>query len=164
MLKMGDFQQFWKILTLHSLNTASFPFSLILLFGMPVRHMVDFLILFSVSLSLYSMLFTSLSLCAELWIMSSDVSSIWFILYLKCSLIHTLNPYTSLLFVLVRYFSSVYLFGCIRSSLWHMGFPLVVVHRFSSCGSWALVVLKHVASSFPDQGSNSCPLHWKAGS
>ena len=66
MLKMDDFQQFWKILTLHSLTTASFPFSLILLFGTPGRHMVDFLILFSVCLSLCSMLFTSLSLCAEL--------------------------------------------------------------------------------------------------
>ena len=38
---MSVFQQFWRILTLHSLNIDSFPFFLIAPFGTPVRRMVD---------------------------------------------------------------------------------------------------------------------------
>ena len=41
---------------------------------------------------------------------------------------------------------------------------------FSSCGTWASVVVAHglscsaVCGIFLDQGSNPCPLHWQADS
>ena len=42
---------------------------------------------------------------------------------------------------------------------------LVEVHRTSSCGTRAgLVAPQHVGSWFPSEGSNLCPLHWKADS
>ena len=87
----------------------------------------------------------------------------------------------------------IYVFiGCGRSSLLHIGLPLVVVSEsysllwctgFSfpwilSCeaealGAWASVVAVHglrrhrlshatACGIFPDQVSNLCPLHWKA--
>ena len=37
-----------------------------------------------------------------------------------------------------------------------------VEHRLSSCGAWALLL--HGMWDFPDQGSNSFPLHWQADS
>ena len=50
----------------------------------------------------------------------------------------------------------------------HMG-SVVVAHKLSSCGAWAiehtgLVAPWHVGSYFRNQGSNSCPLHWKMNS
>ena len=56
----------------------------------------------------------------------------------------------------------IYLFiGCTGSLLRHTG--------FSSCGVQALwfqhtvlVAPRYVGSKFPDQGSNTRPLHWKA--
>ena len=84
----------------------------------------------------------------------------------------------------------IYLGGCIRSQLWHMG-SFIAVHRpLSSCGMWApeclgsvaathglsscdvwaqelgnsvAVALLHVGSQFTNQGSNPHLLHWKAG-
>ena len=54
--------------------------------------------------------------------------------------------------------------ACGLCSLRHAG-SLVEAHRFSSCGTWAQ--LPHRMwdlSQFPHQGSNPCPLHWKADS
>ena len=46
-------------------------------------------------------------------------------------------------------------FDCAKSLLWCLGFSLVP----SQCVG--LLALQHVGSSFLDQGSNPCPLHWK---
>ena len=59
--------------------------------------------------------------------------------------------------------------GGIRESLWR---PVVCGFQFgcffgclgSSLGHTGLVAPWHVGSQFPDQGSNPCPLHWKADS
>ena len=45
----------------------------------------------------------------------------------------------------------------------HVG-SVVVVHGLISCWSAGLGAPRHVGSSFPDQGSNPRPLHWKADS
>ena len=79
------------------------------------------------------------------------------------------------------FFCYIFSFGCIRSQLWHkgtllyhMGYffteqTLQLQHvSFCGCSLWALqwhgglVALQHVGSQFPNQGSNQCPLHYKA--
>ena len=73
-----------------------------------------------------------------------------------------------------------FIFGCISSSLLHVGFSLVEVSGLliavaSRCGARALgtrasVVVAHrltcsaACGIFLDQGSNPCALHWQADS
>ena len=62
---------------------------------------------------------------------------------------------------------------CVGFSLWWLLLLWSMGSRragFSSCGTWASVVVVHGLSCsaacgiFLDQGSNPCPLHWQADS
>ena len=53
----------------------------------------------------------------------------------------------------------VFVAVCRLLLLWSMGSRLA---DFSSCGTWAYCSL--ACGIFPEQGSNTCPLHWQADS